>query len=123
MVSARSNRVVALIGTGSSVMVNATVDGGLFGSLFVYDADTPVPTWLPPASMTTKLHWMVLAAERRGDRQHQVGRPVRPPTLIVPVIGDRVAAPSILASSCQDAAVDGHVASSSLSRDMVIVAG
>ena len=44
VVSARLNTVEAVIGSKISLIVIATADGGLAGSLLVYCAETPVPT-------------------------------------------------------------------------------
>lgn len=55
VVSSRVKRVVAVMGTAIWLEVMGTAAGGSVGSLFVNGAETPVPTWLPVASSSTKL--------------------------------------------------------------------
>ena len=58
VVSARWNTVEAVIATKISLIVIATADGGLAGSLLVYCAETPVPTCRPSEFENTTLHWI-----------------------------------------------------------------
>ena len=123
MVSERLNRVAEVIVAGICWIVIETDDGGLLGSSFVAPADTPVPTCRPAESRNTMLHWICCPPNGAVTDRTRGSERIRPPSLIEPVIGSSVTAPSTLASRLQETAVTGNVDAWLLSIDTVTVAG
>jgi hypothetical protein len=104
----RSNVVLSSTVSGSSVILNDTVVGGLFGSLLVSLAEVPVPTWWPYWSRTTKLHWIVSPPNGVVTLRFSGSEPTRPPTFIRPVVAFCASAPSICGCSVHELAVAGQ---------------
>src|SRR5215510_8271553 len=105
---------------GNWVIAKATLVGGLAASLLASWVETPVPTWLPPASRTTMDQLMVLPP-KGAVRFSTIGSSSLGPPLRTPVLALSATAPSILASIRHDLAVSGHVAARE-SFDTVTVA-
>ena len=89
-------------------MLKETVVGALFGSLLVYLGETPVPTWWPNSSRTTKLHWMVSPPKGVVTARTRGSEPTRPPTFMSPVVAFCAFEPSMSGCSDQVAAVAGQ---------------
>ncbi len=118
----RWNVVPALIGTSSCVIAKSTVDVGLAGSLFGNGPAEPVPTWVPLASSSVKLQVMSLPPNGASTCSSSGSERMCSFSLMVPVIGDNTAAPSMVACSCHETAVLGQV-EARVSREIVSVAG
>jgi hypothetical protein len=110
-----------VIVAGSCVIEIGTAEAGLAESSLGNCAETPVPTCLPDASSATTLHWISLPPNGAVTDSCNGSERSVPPSLIVPVIGSRLNAPSISASSRQDLAVVGKVELRG-SRETVITA-